>query len=278
MAKIQDYISAIDHQGYALIPQAFSPETVNTLLAKVSYYHENRPKLDQAKIPFLNKNHQVVYNLQNRDKYFIKTMLGNKDLEDILMHLLNDTWYKQIPQDKPNYILRSMLARNGGIPPLPLHIDSFIPNEGSHAWIAQVAYVLEDQDEHNGCTIVVPGSHKKGRYASPEDLKDAIPIISKKGDIVVWDSRLWHGTTGNISGKTRWSLIATFCRWWVKQNYDITRALPEYIFNELSDSEKAILGFCSTPPLDETERVDIKCGYEIFDTINKSAQKKVSIG
>jgi hypothetical protein len=32
------------------------------------------------------------------------------------------------------------------------------------------------------------------------------------------------------------------------------RALPQEIYDALSDSQKAVLGFCTIPPLDETER------------------------
>ncbi len=162
----------------------------------------------------------------------------------------------------PNYILRSMLGRSSGPEHMPLHIDSFIPAAGSYCWSAQAAIVLEDQTEENGCTVAVPGSHRFDRYADQEAMALAEPIPSNTGDVVVWDSRLWHGARANKSGRTRWSLVGTFARWWLKQNYELTSTLPEAFYAGLTDEEKAIMGYCSIPPLDESERIDIKGGYE----------------
>jgi len=37
--------------------------------------------------------------------------------------------------------------------------------------------------------------------------------------------RAWHKAE-----RSRWSLIATFARWWVKQNFDITGTLPQTVY------------------------------------------------
>ena len=116
-------------------------------------------------------------------------------------------------------------------------------------------------NETNGCTVVVPGSHQSGRY-SDRSLKKRIPLIAEAGDIAIWDSRLWHGTLDNLSNKSRWVLIATFTRWWVKQSMDMTRKLPQDIYEQLTDAEKLMLGFCSIPPFDETGSIHTKKSYE----------------
>ena len=131
----------------------------------------------------------------------------------------------------------------------------------------QSALILDDQNENNGCTIVVPGSHLYDEYATQESLANAIPIISSAGDLVIWDSRLWHGAIENNSKKDRWSLISTFTRWWIKQNYQITNELPKDIYDDLSTEEKTIMGFCCSPPRNEYERIDIKAGYEILKSL-----------
>lgn len=259
------HLKQISEQGFTLLKKVVDTETVQQLLTLIQKYNLEFPKPQSAVIPYLNRGHEVIYNLQNKDVYFIKTNFNHSLLRAILMGALNDTWYKQIPQDKPNYILRSMLARSGGPEALPLHIDSFIPGHGSYPWSLQASFVLEDQFPENGCTVVVPGSHLLNRYADQKtDIINAIPIISKAGDILIWDSRLFHGTTGNASGKSRWAFISTYGRWWLKQNFDMPRSLPQEIFQQLTDEEKSVLGFCSSPPKDEFERIDIKGGYELL--------------
>jgi hypothetical protein len=56
-------------------------------------------------------------------------------------------------------------------------------------------------------------------------------------------------------------VIATFVRWWLKHNFDIPGTLPQAIYDELDDDEKTMLGYCSMPPRDEFERIDIKAGH-----------------
>ena len=121
--------------------------------------------------------------------------------------------------------------------------------------------VLEDQTPERGCTVVVPGSHRSDAYADQAAFETATPIVSKAGDMVIWDSRLWHGALGNSTGDSRWALIGTFVRWWMKQNFDVTGTLPQPVYDALNDDERAILGFCSMPPRDEYQRTDMKSGH-----------------
>lgn len=264
MSGADNCISQIQESGYGKIEGAVSPEIVTQLKKRVEVLFEEKRNQVSGKVPFLNIGHQMLYNLQNKDVLFCRTMLSHPDVVKVLMTFLNDQWYRQIPADKPNYILRSLLARSGGPEAMPLHIDSFIPGSGAFSWSLQVAIILQDQSVENGCTLVVPGSHLANRYASQDDLKDAKPLSSKAGDLVFWDSRLWHAAAGNKSGNSRWSVIGTFGRWWLKQNYDIPRTLPQSIYAELTNEERGVLGFCSIPPKDEFERIDIKAGYDIL--------------
>ncbi|MEQ8954427.1 MAG: phytanoyl-CoA dioxygenase family protein, partial [Gammaproteobacteria bacterium] len=190
----------------------------------------------------------------------IRTLLDNSLVEAVLINTLNDPWHKAIEQDRPNYILRSYLARNNLVP-APMHIDSYIPYTGEHPLSIQVSLVLEPQDESNGCTVLVPGSHQSGKYTQQEARSEAVPVTTEAGDIVFWDSRIWHGTCANHSGGSRWSLIGTFVRWWIKQGYQITQALPRTFYRELTDSQRAVLGYCSIPFMDESEGIDFKTGY-----------------
>lgn len=197
----------------------------------------------------------LIYNLQNKDVEFIK-LLSNPLVQDILRAFLNDDYYQVQDAGIPNFILNYYNARSSG-KFLDLHIDSLVPAHGNFTWAMQAAFVLEDMDEENGCTVVIPGSHQSGRY-SDRSLAKRYPLTAKAGDIAIWDSRLWHGTLDNISGRSRWVLIATFTRWWVKQSMDMTRKLPEAIYAQLTDSEKLLLGFCSIPPADESGSIHTK--------------------
>ena len=258
---MQPVIEKLERDGYCRIHEVFGPDVVERMLGSLLLWHEKTRGALSANVPYLNRDHPMVYNLQNKDYEFLGVLLGCPLIEELLIHFLNDAWYKQIPPTEPNYILRSYLGRSSTYA-MPIHIDSFIPYVGSHVISMQVGIVLEDQTVDNGCTVVVPGSHLSGRYADQAALQRAVPIESQAGDVVFWDSRLWHATTENKTGKTRWAVIATFARWWMKQAFNIPQNIPQAIYSKMTAKEKAILGFCSLPYNDESEGIDMKRGYE----------------
>lgn len=254
-------LEALAEDGYVVIPGAIPPADVERLLGGLRTLAETRPPVQASGTPFLNRGHDLLYNLQREDAAYAWPFTRDPRIMAILMGLLNDVWYRQIPQDRPNFILRSLIGRSSGGQTLPLHIDSFIPSSGRLCHACQISVVLEDQTPERGCTVVVPGSHRSDAYADQAAFDGAVPIVSRAGDMVVWDSRLWHGALGNATGASRWALIATFVRWWMKQNYDVTGTLPQAVYDALDDDERAIFGFCSMPPRDEYQRTDMKSGH-----------------
>jgi len=258
---LKQHIQNIKENGYTILPGIISTRDANewkTIISEI--YKETKDEICQD-TPYLNNNQPNVYNLQNKSRCFTKLLFNIPGLEEILKTFLNDKWYKQIPQDQPNYILRSFGARSSNTA-LPLHIDSFIPYVGEEVIAMQVVICLEDMTLENGCTVAIPGSHKSGEYADNKQCDKAIPLLLKAGDIAIWDSRIWHGTTENKTESTRWAIIATFCRYWLKQQFDITKNIDSEIYNELTPKEKSILGFNSIPPLNEYEGIEMKRGYE----------------
>lgn len=267
---LYSHLKNIYSDGFTVLPSVFDKSVIHTAINRLSLLEDSLIPPDVASIPRLNLGHKVLYNLECKDLFFIRLILNSPQIINILKECLNDTWYKQIPKTDPNFILRAMIARSGGPTLLPLHIDSFIPNSGKLPFVMQVSVILEDQTINNGCTFCIPGSHKWDSYADNSvGHANVVPIPTSAGDVVVWDSRLHHGAFPNNSNSTRWSLIATFTRWWIKQNYQTPLGVPLSLKKELSNIEKSILGFCSSPPLNEFERIDIKAGYEILKDRNE---------
>jgi ectoine hydroxylase-related dioxygenase (phytanoyl-CoA dioxygenase family) len=257
--EYEQHLRNLDAYGYTVIARAMAETLVVELKAQVAGYWNGLSNLAYAGRPDRDAEDKVVYNLQSKHKIFID-LLGAPAVRRICVEKLNDKYYRFIPPENPNYILSYYNARISGAK-LDLHIDSYVPNPGRWCTAMQVVYLLDDTYEANGCTVVVPGSHRSGEYTD-RALKQVVPIIGKAGDIVIWDSRVWHGTTENVKRTSRWALVATLTQWWLKQSMDITRSLPEDIYRQLSDEQKALLGFCSIPPRDERERINTKCGYE----------------
>ena len=255
-------IEKINEDGYVVIKNAFSKDLALDLKNELKNISNEWVSPDTG-TPYLNQNTPLIYNPDHKSEKILHFILReNKLLHEILQFYLNDKWYRRLPENEPNYILRASIARSSGPNSLPLHIDSFIPSSGSEAFVMQVLFSLDESKIENGSTVVVPKSHLRDRYASQDDMKHAIPLELEQGDLAIWDSRLWHGANPNLTGEDRWSIIATFTRWWIKQNYQTVNNLPQSFVDKLTPNEKTIMGFNSYPPLNEYERIDIKKGYD----------------
>ena len=187
----------------------------------------------------------------------------------ILKVCLNDSFYRSIPPEYPNYILRNVLARSSG-DAMPFHIDSLIPYVGNCISVMQISIFLEKSDASRGCTKVVLGSHQSGEFA-PQSGVESINVEAEAGDVAIWDSRLWHATTTNTTSDTRWALIGTFCRWYLKQGYDYPRAIDSKIIQNMSVANRIVLGCASRVPLNELEKTEVKGGIEFVLNPNESA-------
>jgi hypothetical protein len=257
--EIETHLKNIEIYGYSRLEGVIPSSLVNLLKEKLKNHYSKMDNVTSFGLPERDSKDKIIYNLQNKDLEFIK-LLTDESIQSILKEKLNDSFYRMMDSSIPNYILNLFTARSSGLP-LELHIDSLVPSIGDYTWAMQVVYVLDDMHEDNGCTVVVPGSHKSGKYTD-RDFKNVTQIHAKSGDIVIWDSRLWHGALENKTKNSRWALIATYSRWWVKQSMDMTRSMPNSIYKELTDAQKLLIGFCSIPPLDESNRIVTKGNYE----------------
>ena len=261
----QQNIKEIDYYGFVKIDNFLTKEGVNYLLKLINrrFKEINRNgKIKYKGTPDRDSNDSIVYSIYNVNHCFIE-LLTSPIIRKIAIHKLNDEYYRFLPSDVPNYILSYYNARSSG-DQLALHIDSYFPFLSiKKTNFLQIAILLEDTTIENGCTIVAPGSHNSGKYCDREFEKTK-PLTGKAGDLIIWDSRLWHGTLANKTGKSRWVLIATLSQWWCKQSVDIVRNIDNSIYQQCSDEQKQLLGFCSIPSVDEFSRNNIKCGYDFL--------------
>lgn len=249
--------------GYTKINNFIRFQHRKSLLKKVLYYFKkiNLETKDYKGLPKRDRKDLRVYNLPNKHKIFVD-LISDYNIEKILKPLLNDPYYRMLPNSLPNYIVGSCSARSSGYK-LDLHIDSKFPFQGSTPISIVVLFILEDMNEKNGATIVVPGSHLSGKYTDRE-FKDVKIINAKAGDVLILDSRTWHGTTENKTKKTRWVIGANMTQWWLKQQVNIPETISKKLFLKLSNKQRQLLGFCSIPPSSEQERINTKCGYEFL--------------
>ena len=245
--------------GYIKVSNLIKKKYVNKLLCELKQIH--RSGVVNKGLPQRDSKDLRVNNLAKRNKIFCD-LVSDPQLEKILKPILNDKYYRFLPPSVPNYILGGFNGRSSGNK-LDLHIDSCMPYLGNYRSSMLVLFVLEKMSDINGATIIVPKSHLSGTYTDRKTKKIKI-INAFPGDVLFLDARTWHGTTENKTNSSRWLITSAFYAWWMKQQVDFPKSIPKKIFKKLSNKQKQILGFCSIPPINEEDRINIKCGYEVL--------------
>ena len=110
--------------------------------------------------------------------------------------------------------------------------------------------LLDDFTEDNGPTLFLPGSHKM-QQAPDEKIfdHDAVPLIGKAGSVCYFDPCIWHRSTTNGSSNWRKSLLVYMIQPWMKQRFDIPRAMAEVDLSGASEKVMQKLGFLTQPPV-----------------------------
>ena len=83
-------------------------------------------------------------------------------------------------------------------------------------------FMLSPFTEETGGTLVVPGSHRSATNPSGENGVDRdspypteIHALGQPGDVLLFDSRLWHSVAPNNSDRPRTAVIARYAPWWL---------------------------------------------------------------
>jgi ectoine hydroxylase-related dioxygenase (phytanoyl-CoA dioxygenase family) len=111
--------------------------------------------------------------------------------------------------------------------------------------------MLDDFTEENGATWILPGSHRRKEKPDREEFfKSAIQATGRAGDILVFNSNMFHCSGKNVTDKGRRGLPIVFCKSALKQLLDYPRAFGA---REFSPEIKQLLGYESRVPasLDE---------------------------
>ena len=231
--NIKSHIRNIEYNGFTIFRRCIKNSDIKIYLSKIrSFYKKAKViKSNQSKNQMKDK---YVYHLQAKDIVFWKLIKKSPQL-DLISKFLNDEFYRNVPKSHYNFVLNYFNARSA-VEKLPLHIDNHIPYIGPKPIAMQMLISLNGQREKNGATFIVPKSHQSGLLPN-RDFSNYSTLDLDPGDIVVWDSRLWHGSHKNTSNDERWSIIATFKVWWAKQNFNPLTNINDDIYCKLSKQQ-----------------------------------------
>jgi phytanoyl-CoA dioxygenase PhyH len=113
----------------------------------------------------------------------------------------------------------------------------------------KVAYWLTDLSEPGrGNMLVIPGSHTRNSLPRPApgakftEPAGATPVLAAPGDALVFDRRLWHSRSDNLSVSTRKAIFLAYTYRWVRPRDSFGIDPAEERFRRLSAVRRQLLG------------------------------------
>jgi ectoine hydroxylase-related dioxygenase (phytanoyl-CoA dioxygenase family) len=109
--------------------------------------------------------------------------------------------------------------------------------------------LLDDFTIANGATMLLPNSHKIEEKPTDESFKkECIRAVGKKGDILLFNSNIWHCSAPNNTNESRRAIPITFSKSSMKQMFDYTKSIEAELDYDFSEEMKQLLGFDSRVP------------------------------
>lgn len=218
--------------GYCLVHEGLSAEQAARMRFRI---HEQAAAERALGIAYISAAQQHLWALVNKGQDFEamiehrpEAVQGGRVIEQLLDEFLGKGWN--------HFSLLSNIS-HPGCHPQAMHMDQtfiapFHPAEAPV--LVNSLYVLQDVNEHNGGTLLIPGSHRlRGALPRPINLEAAA------GTVVVFDGRLMHAGAVNHSSEFRYVITNSCVKPWIRQqeNFQLTlspevlaRATPKFLW------------------------------------------------
>jgi ectoine hydroxylase-related dioxygenase (phytanoyl-CoA dioxygenase family) len=238
--------------GYAHIPNFLNEDQ----LQRVNSYFDAKLGKHVGRNNFEGHQTERIYTLVARDKVF------QDIVEDERIMAMLDLIFM------PNYLLTASQAIviGPGESPQPWHTDdAFYAIPRPRAMISLSTIVaVEPFTQENGCTQMIPGSHKwgdeevagfyiEGDHESDPSFSDrlenlAVPLEMNAGDCVVFAGTLLHRGGPNHSNNTRRALSNQYCQPWARTQENFFLAISPEEIARMSLRVQSLLGYSIHPP------------------------------
>lgn len=199
----------LDELGYTVIPALLSPDLIEVMKEALVRIGNAEGTMAGHEYTLCDDGSFRIHNLLEKDTVF-DVCLTHPVLLTAIRHVLGDD------------IRLSMLNMRSQLPGQKrqkLHVDWYDGAEPEGDFkVCNGIWALDDFTVENGATRVVPRSHRaesvpkealEDRYA---DRADEVRIIASAGDLIVFNSHLWHSGMDNSSNAPRAGINAFFCR------------------------------------------------------------------
>ncbi len=233
--------------GFALIEDGVSAEQVDRLRSRIADQAAAERALG---IAHLSPAQQHLWALVNKGQVFVDCMTHEPHAVQagpLIARLIDETV-------GPGWNHLSFIANISfpGCHPQGLHQDQSLLGPYTHIEPAPVllntVYILQDVDDTNGGTLIVPGSHR--RYRTDGGTFGQIPppinLEAPSGTIMLMDGRVLHGGAVNRSSELRYIITNSLVPHWVRQQENFLLTIRPEVLASASPEFLRRAGFQAT--------------------------------
>ncbi len=205
--------------GFCLIEDGIADGPIETMRKRLA---EQAEAERIAEIAHFTPFFQIVWMLINKGDCFVRCIEHDPEwiqgalvVEQLLTEFLGRGWYSYSMAGNIAYPGCKPMAQHqdqGAIHPLQTPDSPVLVN---------TMYMLVDVDEHNGGTLLIPGSHnvmsKAGSGGAVGELPPAINLEAPAGTVMLFDGRVLHGTGANRTDDWRFVMTQANNKGWLRQ-------------------------------------------------------------
>ena len=237
-SKTDEYMEGLRGPGFTILENIFDKDVCELAKDKIDLLYEKQIKELGGEEYLISINDQnVVRALFIYDDFFLK-FINNKHILLILEKCFNQ---KYILNQQNSPINKAHESHYDSAWHRDLSYQHFV---SSRPIAINVLVCLDAFTEANGGTHVLPHSHKFEEFSSKNyHEKNKKIIISNIGDVLIFDSMLYHRAGPNRTDKDRKLLVHQYTLPFVKQQINF----PKMLGGKYSDKEELsyLLGYDS---------------------------------
>ncbi len=226
----------MQRDGYVIVEHALTPDAVASARADLLRLLDETPTGRNA---FEGYSTRRVYALFAKTRTFDSVAIDPLVL-GVLDHVLGQYQLSapvgiQIgPGEKAQ-----VLHRDESVYPLPEPHPNVVVNS---------MWPLDDFNEANGATRLVPGSHLWGPGRRPDDDPEIVVAEMPAGSAMFYLGNLWHGGGANVTEKPRLGVILEYVASWLRPQENHLLAVPRAVARALPERLQELLGYNIYPP------------------------------
>ncbi|MGI8544097.1 MAG: phytanoyl-CoA dioxygenase family protein [Aridibacter sp.] len=235
--SVQDeFLYNMNVQGYYLFEEAISLELLEKLRIGIDKaFEDDAQDLASGRFKSDSYTSDISRLLINRGTTF-ELLLENNLLQSNIDSILGETCVIN------NYSAVRLMPKKKNFV-ANIHRDSprYSP---TYKLAIQILYFIDDFTEQTGGTWVLPGSHHSDEKPSEETFfSNGKQITGKAGTAMIFDSMLWHAAGVNVSDKPRRGIAIVYTRSFIKQQFDMVKAIPAKKLDRFSKNMKRLIGY-----------------------------------